>query len=104
MPVSSNTRSTGAGPSSIERSTPCSCARASSRTARRRPDDVHEAQVGEVEDDRAVAVVQHAVHAALERGDGRAVELAMDLDVRRLADAPECGAEAFDPCTVACRV
>ena len=60
--------------------------------------DVHEAQVAEVEDDRAVPVVQDGLHAALQPGDRRAVELAVDLDVRRLADTPECGAEAFDRC------
>ena len=96
MPVSSNTRSHG------RRALQQREVDAVQLRARLEPDgepeagDVHEAQVAEIEDDGAVAVVQDGVHAALERGHGRAVELAVDLDVRRLADAPGCGAEAFD--------
>ena len=59
------------------------------------PADVHEAQVGQVEHHRPAAVVQDGVHPPLERGDRRAVQLAVDRDVRRLADARGVGTEAL---------
>jgi hypothetical protein len=66
MPVSSSTRCTGPGPpSSIESSTPCSCAR-SEPDREPQPGDVHEPELAEVEDDGAAAGVQDGVHAALE--------------------------------------